>query len=249
MRSLLALLLENDPLVSKNRLEPYLLLIYTGARKFPDSAFFRSFGILNFRVLCLNELDAEKEIVKLRKKVDKDPGFKTRSVWSLFLLLFLPLAKGFDRKRLSDCAALALKILDNPFREEYFKAMKSLYGPYLGDIDQADRTTEENLIMKSTAVPMPPELENINVVSRTNEMWELELEYKKELEEAEEYVKAAKKAAEKAEKKAKKAKKKAKKAAEKNSKEIASKLISEGLSLEKIAEFTGLTLEQVRSLA
>ncbi|MDR2198638.1 MAG: hypothetical protein LBR53_04130, partial [Deltaproteobacteria bacterium] len=103
----------------------------------------------------------------------------------------------------------------------------------------------------------PPELENIDVASQTSYLWEIELEYKKDLEEAKAKFKAAEKAAEKAAKKAarkaarklKAARKAAKEAAEKNSKELAFKLISEGWSLEKIAEFTGLTLEQVRSLA
>jgi predicted transposase/invertase (TIGR01784 family) len=88
--------------------------------------------------------------------------------------------------------------------------------------------------MKSTAVPMPPELENIDVASQTSYLWEVELEYKKDLEEAKAKFEAAEKAA--------------KKAAEKNSKEIASKLIFEGWSLEKISEITGLSLEQVKSL-
>jgi hypothetical protein len=77
-------------------------------------------------VICLNELDVEKEIAELWEKSNKTPEVKTLSVWVLFLLLFLPLANGFDRKRLSDCPALALKILDDRIKEEYFKSMKTL---------------------------------------------------------------------------------------------------------------------------
>ncbi|MDR2198478.1 MAG: hypothetical protein LBR53_03290 [Deltaproteobacteria bacterium] len=113
LRILPALLLENDPPVPKNQRETFLLLIFTVARKFQDSAFWRSFGVLNFRVLCLNDLDAEKEIAELWVKVNKNPGFKTLSFSVPFLLLFPPLAKGFERKRLSDRTALTLKIHDN----------------------------------------------------------------------------------------------------------------------------------------
>jgi predicted transposase/invertase (TIGR01784 family) len=95
-------------------------------------------------------------------------------------------------------------------------------------MDQDNWTTEEKLIMKSTAVPLPSELANLDVVSQTNELWALQLEYKKDLEET------TKEAAEKA--------------AEKVAKQTASRLIQEGLSLEKISEITDLPLEQVKAL-
>jgi hypothetical protein len=231
--SLVALLTEKDQPVPENQREPFLLLIYTGRWKFPDGFFWRGFGVLNFRVISLNELDAGKEIAELWEKAKMDPGFKTSRVWVLFLLLFLPLAKGFNRKRISDCSALARKILEKELKVEYLNCMMALYGHILAKLGQDTWTTEENLIMKSTN-PLPLEMQDIDVVADINKEWEFELIDKRDLEEA----------VEKAREEARVAQEEARVAMQKAS----AKLILEGMSFEKISEITGLSLEQVRSL-